>query len=267
MNPFNTKSLPAPLRALAIIMQRLWFAWYCMATLLIGLVALVFYFVIFNFIPAVKAKKYAYFVTKYWGKSLLAAMLVRLTSEGTEKVDSKEESYVIVSNHASIVDIPVCMSSSPLQFSYLAKIEVDRLPIIGYLARNMHVYVDRKSLGSRKETFGRMKAHLDDGNSIHIYAEGTRNKTDEMLLRFYDGAFRLAIETQRPLAVMTICGSEKVSTPKSPFLASPAHVHCIWDEPISTKGMTLEKDLKHLKSIVRDRVLYNLEQYHASYEL
>lgn len=266
MQTFDTKSLPAPLRAIVVFMQRIWFAWCCLATVLIGLVALLCYIFIFNFLEGKKATYAAYMVTRWWGKALLAAMLVRLTSEGLEKVDTNAHAYVLVSNHLSAVDIPICMAAAPVPFSFLAKQEVDRLPIIGYLARNMHVYVDRKSKESRKQTFARMKKHIDTGHSIHIYAEGTRNKSNELLQDFYDGAFKLAIETQQPIVALTICGSDKISTPKKPFLGSPAWVHCIWEEPISTKGMTLD-DLEHLKMIVRERILNNLECYHANYHI
>jgi 1-acyl-sn-glycerol-3-phosphate acyltransferase len=111
-----------------------------------------------------------------------------------------------------------------------------------------------------------MQEHLQVGHSIHIYVEGTRNKTNELLQDFYDGAFRLAIATQRPIVTLTICGSDKISTPKQPFVGSPGSVHCIWEAPISTEGMTLE-DLPRLKAMARDRLLHNLEQYHAEYHL
>lgn len=267
MQAFDTKSLPAPLRAMVVLVQRLWFAWCCLATLLIGLVALMCYGFIFNFLSGTKASNAAYVVTKWWGKALLAAMLVRITSEGLEKINPDGGAYILVSNHLSVVDIPICMSTAPVPFSFLAKKEVDKVPIVGYLARNMHVYVDRKSKESRRQTLERMKAHIDTGHSIHVYAEGTRNKTNELLQDFYDGAFKLAIETQQPIVAMTICNSDKISTPKKPFLGSPAWVHCIWDAPISTKGMTIENDLDHLKSIVRERILQNLESYHATYHI
>jgi 1-acyl-sn-glycerol-3-phosphate acyltransferase len=267
MQAFDTKSLPAPFRAMAILVQRLWFAWCCLATLLIGLVALVFYVFIFNFLSGTKASNAAYVVTKWWGKALLGAMLVRVTSEGLEKINPEGGAYILVSNHLSVVDIPICMSTAPVAFSFLAKQEVDKVPIVGYLARNMHVYVNRKSKESRKQTLERMQTHINSGHSIHVYAEGTRNKTNELLQDFYDGAFKLAIETQQPIVAMTICDSDKVSTPKKPFLGSPAWVHCIWDAPISTKGMTIENDLEHLKTIVRERILQNLESYHANYHI
>lgn len=264
---FSTESLPAPLKAIVVLMQRIWFAWCCLATVLIGLVALVCYWFIFNFVSGPQASRYTYYVTRWWGKALLAAMLVRVTSEGAEKIDERLGAHILVSNHLSVTDIPICMATSPIAFSFLAKQEVDKLPIIGYLARHMHVYVDRKSKASRKATSDRMKAHIHAGHSIHIYAEGTRNRTEQLLQDFYDGAFRLAIETQQPIGVLTICGSDRVSTPKQPFLGSPAWVHCIWDSSISTKGMTVEEDLERLKSIVRERILYNLEQYYAAYHV
>lgn len=264
MQTFNTESLPVPIKTFVLFLQRFWFAWCCLATLGIGLVALVCYVFIFNFLEENRARKAAYVVTKWWGKTLLAAMLVRLTSEGGELVPVEKGPYVLVSNHLSVVDIPICMSSAPVPFSFLAKKEVDKVPIVGYLARNMHVYVDRKSKARRQATFEGMQTHLNAGHSVHIYAEGTRNKTNELLQDFYDGAFRLAIATQKPIVTLTICGSDKVSTPKQPFLGSPATVHCIWEEPISTVGMTME-DLPRLKAMTRDRLLHNLEQYHAQY--
>lgn len=266
MAAFNTESLPLPLKTLVLVVQRLWFAWCCLATVLIGLVALVAYLFIFNFMEPTKARLAAYKVTRWWGKTLLAFMLVWVTTEGTELVDEEDGAYILVSNHLSAVDIPICMATAPVPFSFLAKKEVDKLPIIGYLARHMHVYVDRKSKESRQATAVRMEEHILTGHSIHIYAEGTRNKTNELLQDFYDGAFRLAIATQRPIVTLTICGSDRIATPKKPFLGSPASVHCIWEAPIPTQGMTLE-DLPRLKAMAYDRILYNLEEYHAEYHI
>lgn len=266
MSAFNIESLPLPLKTLVVVFQRLWFAWCCLATVLIGLVALVAYLFIFNFMEEERARLAAYMVTRWWGKTLLAFMLVRVTTEGIELIDTEDGAYILVSNHLSAVDIPICMATAPVPFSFLAKREVDKLPIIGYLARHMHVYVDRKSKESRRSTAARMAAHIDAGHSIHIYAEGTRNKSNELLQDFYDGAFRLAIATQRPIVTLTICGSDRISSPKKPFLGAPASVHSIWEAPISTKGMTLE-DLPRLKAMAYDRIHYNLEQYHAQYHM
>ncbi len=264
MSQIKVESLPVPLRMLVILAQHFWFIWCCFVFLFTGVVALACYVLIFNLLDDKRAIRYTYFVTHWWGRALMAGMLVRVTSEGKENVRTENGPYILVSNHLSMCDIPVCMAASPVSFSFLAKKEVDRIPVVGYLARNMHVYVDRKSKQSRAETAERMKAHINNGHSIMIYPEGTRNLTDKPLKSFYDGAFKLAIETQRPIAVVTLLGTHRITSGKEPYRASPAWVHCVWDEPVETNGMTMD-DLDLLKEKVQNRMLRNLEEYYAEY--
>jgi 1-acyl-sn-glycerol-3-phosphate acyltransferase len=103
-----------------------------------------------------------------------------------------------------------------------------------------------------------MMKSLNDGISVFICPEGTRNKTDEPLLDFRDGAFRLAIESQLPLAILTVNNSGKLLSPKKPIELKPGVIECIWSEPIETKGMTMD-DLQILKEKARERMSANLE--------
>ena len=167
------------------------------------------------------------------GKVLLAFMMVKVEKYGLDQLRLDEGAYILVSNHLSMCDIPICMATSPIAFSFLAKKEVDRIPIVGYLCRNMHVYVDRKNKEARKETVINMQNHIAKQRSILIYPEGTRNTTQAPLKRFYDGAFKLAIETGRPILPLTIIDSQKSSNPNEPYKASPAHVKCVWSSPHS----------------------------------
>jgi 1-acyl-sn-glycerol-3-phosphate acyltransferase len=248
------------------IFQHIWFVWTVSVFLVTGLVALLAYIIIFNFFSRERAYVATFYVTKMWGKSILLLALIRVKTSGAEKLlqnGKDSQAYILVSNHQSAMDIPFCMSTCPVPFSFLAKAEVDRVPIVGYLARNMHVYVDRKSEQSRQESFSRMQKHIEAGRSIHIYVEGTRNRTKELLTKFHDGAFRLAIETQKPMAVLTLDGAAAVFNPRKAFRASPGVVHCTWNEPISTVGMTLE-DMPRLKAMVRQRMLENLGEVEAT---
>jgi 1-acyl-sn-glycerol-3-phosphate acyltransferase len=244
---------------LAGFFKRIWFIFCALIFLLTGLVALLAYLLVFNFFTYEKSYRYAFYITKIWGKVLTAFMLIKIKTEGAEKLDPSQ-SYVIISNHQSATDIPLCMSVCPLPFSFLAKIEADKIPVVGYLARNMHIYVDRKSEESRQESFLRMKKHLLSGKSIHIYPEGSRNKSAELLTKFYDGAFKLAIETQKPLAILTLINAEKTINPREAFRASPAFVFCIWTEPIPTKGLTLD-DLEMLKEKAFNQIWHVLNDY------
>jgi len=246
-------------RGFSTFFKRIWFVWCALMFLFTALAALVAYLFIFNLFRYEKAYRYSFYVTKFWGKALTALMGVKMRVEGAEKLDPTQ-SYVIISNHQSAVDIPLCMAACPVPFSFLAKIEADKVPVVGYLARNMHIYVDRKSEQSRQESYSRMQKHVLGGKSIHIYAEGTRNKTDELLTKFYDGAFKLAIETQKPLALLTLIGADKTVNPRESFKASPAFVYCLWSEPIPTEGLTLD-DLDMLKEKAYNQIWQHLHAH------
>ena len=82
--------------------------------------------VIFNFFKGKRKTLVTFYVTKWWGRILMAGMGIYTIAKGTDKLD-KNQRYVLVSNHLSMVDIPVCMSSCPVPFSFLAKKEVDKM--------------------------------------------------------------------------------------------------------------------------------------------
>jgi len=237
----------------------IWFLWGLIWFAVTGIIAFGCYLVIFNLFGGRKKVLATFYITKCWGKVLMAGMGIFVRARGTEKWD-KNKRYVLVSNHLSMVDIPVCMSSCPVPFSFLAKKEVDKIPFIGYLARNAHVYVDRKSPESRIKSMEIMRKHLNETGSIHLYVEGTRNKTNEPLLKFHSGAFNIAIETQKPVAVLVIIDSDKTLSPKYSFQASPGLPIAVWTAPIETDGMTLE-DVPKLSEMVRERMLSVLKEY------
>lgn len=236
-----------------VVIRTIWFLWVLFWFFLTGFVASILYLIIFNFFNESIKYKSSFFVTQLWGKVLLMGMGVIVKSTGRNNID-KNQRYIIVSNHLSMVDIPISMSSSPIPYSFLAKIEVNKIPFVGYLARNMHVLVDRKSADSRIKSLGIMKSHLKDKGSIQIFVEGTRNMSEQPLLKFHNGAFNLAVKSHFPIAVLVILNSEKIMSPLKPFQARPGIVKAIWLEPISTIGYT-ESEIPILSEIVRVKML------------
>jgi 1-acyl-sn-glycerol-3-phosphate acyltransferase len=83
---------------------------------------------------------------------------------------------------------------------------------------------------------------------VLIFPEGTRNKTTKPLKEFYDGAFRLAIETQLPILPMVMCNT-KAMWGNEKFLIRPVDLKAIYLKPISTNGLT-ENDIQSLKEQV-----------------
>jgi 1-acyl-sn-glycerol-3-phosphate acyltransferase len=125
----------------------------------------------------------------------------------------KGQSYIYVSNHSSFLDLPGLAMIIPGEFRPLAKKELLKIPVFGLIARGATVIVDRSSGESRKKSMDKLKKVLADGISILLFAEGTQNRSKEMLQPFKDGAFRLAIDTQKPVLPMVVIGAGKLMPP------------------------------------------------------
>jgi len=104
------------------------------------------------------------------------------------------------------------MYALPVPFSFLGKKEALSIPVIGYLLRNGHIPIDRKDESSRKKSYDNMVTHVSSGKSILLFVEGTRNKTNDPLAKSFDGAFKLAQDTQIPLIVVTLSGTLGIFT-------------------------------------------------------
>lgn len=214
------------------------------------------YFIIFSLFPGKKAPHAGHRVTQVLAKIFYTCLLIRVKTKGKEMIDEKQ-TYVFIANHLSLLDIPAYALACKNTFRFLAKIELTRIPIMGYVIRNLYLSVDRSSGEARHKSMLNMRRSIEEGISVFICPEGTRNRTEQPLLDFKDGAFRLAIQAQVPLAVLTIIDSQKLLSPLRPVEMAPGTIHAIWDKPIDTTGMT-EADLPALKEKTRALMLSHL---------
>jgi 1-acyl-sn-glycerol-3-phosphate acyltransferase len=181
-----------------------------------------------------------------WLFSKLCFFPVRIKNK--ELVDP-EEAYIYVSNHNSYLDTFVAVMAIPKSFKPLGKIEMLKTPIFGLIYRKIVVLIDRKSPESRAKCIQDLKMELASGQSILIFPEGTMNRTDTPLAHFYDGAFRLAMETQKPIAPLVIINARNLLSRKHPLDAKPGPLSAILAEPIAVDGL-VEADLPKLKEQV-----------------
>jgi 1-acyl-sn-glycerol-3-phosphate acyltransferase len=221
-----------------------------------------FYFlifvIIFTFVDKKKAPHVAHRVTRAWARTVFIITLIRCKVKGREKIDPKKV-YVFVANHQSQLDIPLYAIATKNTFRFLSKAELTKIPVFGYLLRKLYITVDRKDKNDRSKSIQSMKRSLDEGISVFLCPEGTRNRTEDPLLEFKDGAFRLAIEAQVPVAALTVFDSKKRNSPQSQLELIPGTIHCMWSEPIETKGMT-QDDVPLLKKKIYDVILENLKK-------
>jgi 1-acyl-sn-glycerol-3-phosphate acyltransferase len=123
---------------------------------------------------------------------------------------------------------------------------MERVPLFGFMYRKLHITVDRERLRSKYDTFIKSRVALDQGKSLVIYPEGGIYCSDPPhMVRFKDGAFRLAIEKQIPLVPVTITHNW-IILPPNEFVLHRGKITVIFHEPIETRGLTLE-NLNELK--------------------
>lgn len=203
-------------------------------------------------------RQFLIFLYRFIGNAICYSIFL-FVKRKIHAVYSKDESYVIVSNHQSMMDIPANVVGSPddILFKFLGKKEADRAPFFGYLINRLFILVDRKSEVSRKMSFQKMKTEMENGFSILIYAEGTRNRTDEPIKDFYDGAFRLAIEMQKPIVVNVLVGIKELNPPTGFFTYRPGTIESHWEEAIPTKGLSLD-NMDDLKAQVAELMIKRL---------
>jgi 1-acyl-sn-glycerol-3-phosphate acyltransferase len=187
------------------------------------------YAILFTFTGKKYVRQCVWINCHYLCPFLLKMYLIRLKVYGLENIDPHTP-YVIVANHRAQVDICASGSASNQPVRFLAKSEIKKVPFFGYMTKMLAIMVDRKSKESREKSVQYMIEELKKGYSILIYAEGTRNRTDQLLKEFKDGAFRIAILAQRPVAVQTIVGSREVNNPKGLHL-TPGTIKVYWSKP------------------------------------
>ncbi len=231
------------------ILKALWGIYGLIIFVITLLLAMICYFIIFTIADKKNAASIAHkYISRTWAKTLFVMFGIRLKVQNKQLL-KKEVTYVFIANHLSQLDIPADAIATDHVFKYLAKEELTKIPLMGYIIRNLYISVNRKDKFARAKSMENMQKNIRDGISVFIFPEGTRNKTSEPLLEFRDGAFRLAIEAQVPIAALTLLNTRKLLHPSRPIELSPGTIECVWSEPIPTIGMTQE-DIPALKEKV-----------------
>jgi 1-acyl-sn-glycerol-3-phosphate acyltransferase len=246
---------PEPMNPLKKIACTLFAIYAILFTAVTVIIVVPAYLIIFNVCSRRKAPRAAHRLSQLWARVLFTAFFIRLKVKNRDLVD-KRRAYVMVSNHRSQLDIPAIAIACRNTFRFLAKAELVKIPLLGYIIKNLYLTVDRHSRLDRSKSIELMKSSLDEGISVVIYPEGTRNRTTGPLIEFRDGAFRLAIEAQAPLAVLTILNMTQRNSAKDPFVLCPGRLYAVWDI-IETKGLT-QQDMPVLKEQARQIMISRL---------
>ncbi len=190
---------------------------------------------------------------RLWSDGWLFAIGIRSRVIEISPVDP-ERHYVFVSNHISYLDIPVIFKGiRKNNFRVLGKMELAKVPVFGTVYRLAVVLVDRSDGGNRAKSIATLKKILNQNISILIFPEGTFNETGAPLKPFYNGAFRIAIETQTPIKPIVHADTLNLMHYSNPLTLRPGISRAVVLPEVSVEGFTMH-DLPVLKKMVFDQM-------------
>ena len=170
----------------------------------------------------------------YQSKFLLYLMPIwKIRTEGRERA-IKGNTYVIISNHQSILDI-LLMNSLRYKYKWISKIENFNVPVIGwYLKMARYITVDRGNDDSKTEMLDRSYRCLQKKISIMIFPEGTRSPDNEIGF-FKRGAFQLALQANVSILPVLIDGTGGILPKHGMIFGSGHHITIKVLDPIDPK--------------------------------
>ena len=220
--------------------------------------------IVASFFGKEKGGNFIYLLCRVWSDFIFVVlgMVHHNIKEGDW--DPKQQ-YVFVFNHISYLDIPVIFKTIRQQhFRVLGKAEMAKIPIFGYLYRSAVVLVNRSDAAHRAKSVMQLKSVLKKGISIVLSPEGTFNMGHEPLKHFYDGAFKIAIETQTPIKPILFLDTYDRMHYRSVFYLSPGRTRSVILETIPVAGLSMD-DVDFLKDLVYKKMEEGLIKYKASW--
>jgi 1-acyl-sn-glycerol-3-phosphate acyltransferase len=190
---------------------------------------------------------------RLWGWLILKTSRVRVRVEGLEHLKG-QDILIFCVNHPSAMDIAILLASLPVQFRFVAKQELFRLPFLGwFLRRAGHIAVERGRPHEAKRSFEEAAARIRRGTSVVLFPEGTRSRRAGVMLPFKAGTFYLAIQAGVPVLPITLNGTRHTHEPDTLHIRG-GQTEMIIHEPIPTEGLNTE-DVQALSQRVREKIL------------
>jgi 1-acyl-sn-glycerol-3-phosphate acyltransferase len=220
--------------------------------------------VIASFFGKTRGGNFMYILCRIWS-DFMFFMLGIFHRTIYETAHDPGKQYVFVFNHISFLDIPALFKSIRRQhFRILGKAEMARIPIFGFLYKNAVVLVERDNIANRAKSVLQLKSVLKKSIAVVISPEGTFNMSHQPLKEFYDGAFKIAIETQTPIKPLLFLDTYDRLNYKSIFSLNPGKSRTVFLDEIKVDGLTV-KDVPFLKEKVYALMEEGLIRYKASW--
>ncbi|MEO5890436.1 MAG: lysophospholipid acyltransferase family protein [Ferruginibacter sp.] len=236
------------------VFGRIWGAWAVVSFVITFLVIFIPSMMSY-LIPGNRGQDYFIWVSRCWMRIWLYMVGCPLSVKGRENFKAGE-TYVIVYNHNALLDVPLSAPFVPGGNKTIAKASFAKVPIFGWFYKRGSVLVDRNDNRSRLKSFEDMRNVLRSNLHMCIYPEGTRNRTQEPLKPFYDGAFKLAVDTKKEVIPCVIFGTkEAIPIDKGVYLL-PTRLRMHFLPPVSSQGMK--------STVLKNKVFEIMKEHYLS---
>lgn len=214
--------------------------WVVLSTVFFGAIAIIISF--FS-----RTGNLVHIIARIWGKGILIVSGINVAVRGLDNIDPGR-SYIYMSNHQSNFDIPVLLACLPVQFRWLAKAELFKIPIFGRAMRGAgYVKIDRFNRDSAFESINEAAGKMQNGVSIMIFPEGTRSR-DGKIRSFKKGGFVMAVDSGAPIVPVILQGTWPIMA-KSSLRINTGNVALHIEKPIATSGYTRDTKNDLIESV------------------
>jgi 1-acyl-sn-glycerol-3-phosphate acyltransferase len=232
------------------IFARIWACWGIIsfiATFLLIFIPSMFAYLV----PGRNGQRYFIWISKLWMNIWLPMIgcPVKVTGQSNFK---KNKTYVTVFNHNALLDVPLSAPFVPGPNKTIAKSSFSKIPLFGLFYSKGSVLVDRKNDASRRKSYEEMREVLSEGIHMSIYPEGTRNRGNEPLKPFFDGAFKLAIDAGKDIIPCVIFGTANAMPIHKVFYLFPTRLRMHFLPPVSSSNITISELKEKVFKLMHD---------------
>lgn len=236
---------------------------YALITFIVCMLLVIPFVIVASFFGKVKGGNFIYAACSIWADAWFFLIGIRHRNV-YESAHNKNKQYIFVANHISYLDAPVIVKTLRQKVRVLGKVEMSAVPLFGFIYRNAVVTVNRSSAEHRAKSVRILKSVIKKGISIFIFPEGTFNETHRPLKDLFDGAFRIAIETQTPIKPLLFLDANERMHYHSVFSLNPGRSRTVFLHEIPVIGLT-GKDVEALKQKVAEVMEQKLREYKAAW--
>ncbi len=193
------------------------------------------------------------YCARIWGKLIVFFSFMPIKIDGLDNL-KKESNYIFCANHGSMFDIPILFHSLPYWLVPIAKIEIKKIPVLGFVMNaGGHIFVDRSNHEKAIKSMRIAKDELLKGEkSLMLFPEGSRSK-NEKIKQFKRGGLIIAVESGIPVVPIAIINSHKIHK-KGTLTVKRVNIHVKIGEPVKVNNLEPENK-KMFPQYLRNKII------------